>query len=122
MTYITLAATNVKAMVAFYTHALGAELEEVAAYDTKLFRGTLAGHGFIICPNEILRIDARRSRHQLKYRVADIKATYALALRAGGRSLSEIAEHAGAHGRVLTAALYDPDGNSLELEQLLDGD
>ncbi len=116
VTHITLVSINTHRMVAFYTAAFGADLKAFNAYGTKLFRGTMAGHGFTICPNEVVKIEANRSRHQLKYQVGDLKTTLGLALATGGALLSEMTQH----GDRLVAAIRDPDGNSIELEEILE--
>jgi predicted enzyme related to lactoylglutathione lyase len=110
-TQITLAATNIDAMVRFYTAVLGIELRPVDAYGTTLYRGALHGVSFVLCPNSLAGVQAEKSRHQFTYAVADLAATVAGAVAAGG-AVDEAAQ-----GNADSATLLDPDGNSIVFVQ-----
>jgi catechol 2,3-dioxygenase-like lactoylglutathione lyase family enzyme len=112
---MTLAATNVPAMVAFYDAVLDARLQPVTAYGTTLYRGAVAGVGLLLCPNEIAGVAAEQSRHQLRLRVPDLARAMERARASGGSLDGEVMEADG----VRQAAVRDPDGNTLELEQVL---
>ncbi len=83
-TQITLAATNIDAMVRFYAAVFGIELRPVDAYGTTLYRGALDGVSFVLCPNSLAGVQAENSRHQFTYAVADLAAIVARAVAAGG--------------------------------------
>jgi predicted enzyme related to lactoylglutathione lyase len=106
---ITLAAIDTPAMVRFYDAVFAADLQPVAAYGTTLYRGTLSGVAFVICPNDLADVDARQSRHQYTYTVPNLADTVALALAEGGT----IHQAARPDASPPTTILLDPDGNSI---------
>ncbi|MFC1959685.1 VOC family protein [Chloroflexota bacterium] len=112
---ITLAATDVPRMVAFYNAVFDANLEPFEAYDNMLYRGNLAGFTFIICPNEMLGIQADKNRQQFDFFVTDVDTAVAGALDTGGGFYGE--EGVSRWDGVKMASLRDPDGNSLVLRE-----
>ena len=61
LTQITLAATNLEAMAAFYNATFAADLRPIAAHDTTLYRGALHNVVFLLCPNSLAGLLLRRS-------------------------------------------------------------
>ena len=106
---LTLAAEDLVAMARFYNAVFAAGLEPVAAHDTTLYRGSLSGITFLLCPNTLAGVDARQSRHQYTYRVPDVAATVARAIAAGG--VVHQSPEPGAPNA--PAVVLDPDGNSI---------
>lgn len=107
-----IAATNTAAMVAFYRSVLGAVLQPSGPAGTPIYRGTLAGYPFFICPNEIAEVRAEQARHQLRFAVPDVRDTLARAEAAGGPI------HPASKPEDAVVAIVDPDGNSVEISQL----
>jgi predicted enzyme related to lactoylglutathione lyase len=111
---MTLAATSVEAMVAFYNAVLDAHFEVVELFPGATgYRGKLAGMDVLMCPNTVARVDARQNRQQFDFLVDDVRATVAAALAHGGKEISPIYEQNG----VLIGSVYDPDGNSMVFKQ-----
>lgn len=111
---ITIAAVNVGAMVGFYNALFGAALQPFEGLGTVLYRGQLAGFPFLLCPNEILGIEADKNRIQLSFTVRDLKSALQKATEFGGAQIQPISEQP---GRKL-CGIVDPDGNTIELEEL----
>ena len=110
---IVLAANDTDACARFYTALLGIELEAAPVGDLKFFDGRLGSLALRIFPASIAGIEAKDNRHQLGFRVADLRGTLARALAAGG-TMDEGWEVVPMQ-KGLTVALRDPDGNSIEL-------
>lgn len=111
LTDMTLVATDVPAMVAFYNAVFEAGLTPRAAFGATLYRGTLGGVGLQLCPNEVAGVVAEQNRHQLRFRVRNLDTMLARVRAAGGVLRGEISQEAGQR----LAAVVDPDGNTLEL-------
>lgn len=105
LTRITIAVTDMPAMVRFYDALFDVGFAPVTAYGTTLYRGTLAGVDVLLCPNDVARVDARQNRKQLTFTVDDLDALAVRAERAGGSIVNRSAEALG---------VSDPDGNTLE--------
>jgi predicted enzyme related to lactoylglutathione lyase len=113
LTDLTLAATDMAGMVAFYNALFKAELQPVRAYGTTLYRGRLGRLGLLLCPNEIAGVEAEQNRHQLRFRAAQFEQALAQAKAAGGTLRGEVMGEVGKR----LAAVVDPDGNTLELSE-----
>ena len=112
---ITIAAENVGAMVQFYNRLFDANLEPFEGFGTILYGGQLAGLAFLLCPNEILGIQADKNRVQLSFMVSDLAAAIAMAEANGGARIQPISEQPGRR----LCGIVDPDGNTIELEELI---
>jgi predicted enzyme related to lactoylglutathione lyase len=110
---MTVAVVRLPAMVDFYQSVFQAEFQPVEAYGAMMFRGRIAGLDVLLYPQELAGIHAEQNRFLLKFQVRDIHHTLDLALTNGGSLLNAPTENDGAK----TAAVRDPDGNSLEFEQ-----
>lgn len=104
---VTIAATHIDQMRRFYDAVFAANLEPFAAYGTTLYRGEVAGVALVLCPNDLLQIEAQKNRQQLRFAVDDVVAVVATAVAHGGRLIGEPTPDAG--------GIIDPDGNSIEL-------
>lgn len=111
---ITIAAVNVGAMVNFYNTVFDAALQPFEALGTILYRGQVAGFPFLLCPNEILGIDADKNRIQLSFTVRDLQDALALTVQGGGEQIQPVSEQPGR----LLCGIADPDGNTIEQEEL----
>jgi predicted enzyme related to lactoylglutathione lyase len=112
---VTLAVVRMSAMVDFYTSVFQTEFQPVEAYGAMLFRGNIAGLDMLLYPQELAGIHTDQNRFLLKFAVSDIKYTLNLALTNGGSLINAAVENEGKK----SAAVRDPDGNSIEFEQLI---
>lgn len=116
MDRITLAVERIPEMVMFYNAVFNARLVPIgSSADVPFHRGKLAGTELLFCPNSIAQVDARHNRHQLRFVVDDLEAIIAQVTAAGGVSCDDI--HANA--QMKSAAVEDPDGNTIEFIQYL---
>ena len=105
---IAFAITDMPSMVNFYNHVFKTDLQPVGeAGPLQFYRGTLAGVDVLFCPNEIAKVVAESTRHQLCLQVDDLQGTIDTALVHGGTQNSKIENG--------VAAICDPEGNSIEL-------
>jgi len=111
---ITIAAVNVGAMVGFYNALFNAGLQPFEGLGTILYRGQMAGFPFLLCPNEILGIEADKNRIQLSFTVRDLEAALEMTAAYGGAQIQPISEQPGRR----LCGIIDPDGNTIELEEL----
>ena len=107
---MTIAATDVEAMLKFYNAVFEAGFEPMP--NSPLYIGLLGGIEAILCPNSIAQVDARQSRIQLRLRVEDIDAVVEKAKANGGEVFQESANE-----NARFAAVRDPDGSSIEIIQ-----
>lgn len=112
---ITLAATHVEEMVTFYNAVLEANLKEIEPMPG-FYSGKLAGHGLIVCPNEVAEVVAEQNRQQFCFTVADIEKTFEAGKSNGGKAMTPDFEKSDSEIR---GWLIDPDGNTLEFVQVL---
>jgi predicted enzyme related to lactoylglutathione lyase len=110
---VTLAVVRMSAMVDFYTSVFQIEFQPVEAYGAMLFRGNIAGLDMLLYPQELAGIHTDQNRFLLKFAVSDIQHTLNLALTNGGSLINAAVENEGKK----SAAVRDPDGNSIEFEQ-----
>jgi len=111
LTDMTLVATDVPAMVAFYNSVFESDLKPWSAFGATLYRGTLGGVGLQLCPNEVAGVVAEQNRHQLRFQVPNLDAMLARVQAAGGALHGDLTQE----GNKRLAAVEDPDGNTLEL-------
>ena len=107
---VTIAVTNVAAMCQFYDAVFAAGLKPFAAYGMTLYRGRLAEVELVLCPNDLLQIEAQKNRQQLRFAVLDIDQVVATAVTHGGSLIGETTHD--------LAGIVDPDGNSIELVRM----
>jgi predicted enzyme related to lactoylglutathione lyase len=112
---VTLAVVRMSAMVDFYTSVFQIEFQPVEAYGAMLFRGNIAGLDMLLYPQELAGIHTDQNRFLLKFAVSDIQHTLNLALTNGGSLINAAVENEGKK----SAAVRDPDGNSIEFEQVI---
>ena len=101
---LSLAATDVQAMVRFYDTLFDAGLQPSEAFGTTFHRGALHGVAFVLAPNDLAGVEARQNRHQFVYAVTDLSAFLARVTEAGGT----VRDSTGT-----VATVLDPDGNTL---------
>ena len=106
---ITIAVTNINAMVTFYKTVFKCEFTENKVYGTTLFSGTLGDIKLLLCPNEIAGVKAEQNRQQFEFTVKDLDVLIHDAKTAGGTIKDEI--HTSGKERSVT--VVDPDGNTI---------
>ena len=111
LTKMTLATTRTVEMVRFYDALFETQFQAQEIQGATFYNGTLAGIPILICPNEVARVEAEQSRHQLAVRVADLKSLLGQVESAGGLIETPITES------MTEAILRDPDGNTIEVIQ-----
>ena len=108
---VTIAVGDMTSMAGFYGAVLGVELTPQERFGRTLLRGAAGGVEFLLCPKDLAGVEADVNTVQLRLVVADVDAAHAAGLARGGAELSSPQDVGGRR----SAALRDPDGNSLEL-------
>ncbi len=105
---IVFAITDMPKMVEFYNQVFDMNLQPVGEPKAlQFYSGTLAGIDVLFCPNEIAKVVAENTRHQLCLQVDDLQSTIDDAIAHGGTQTGAIENG--------IAAIWDPEGNSIEL-------
>ena len=103
-------------MARFYNAVFQAGLKEtVHIGDAQFYGGSIGALELTLCPNAIAGVEARQNRQQLRFEVDDIEAVMQRGLAVHGTEINPIDEYKGAK----VASLADPDGNTIELVQLI---
>jgi catechol 2,3-dioxygenase-like lactoylglutathione lyase family enzyme len=110
---MTIAASDVPAMVGFYSALLGIRFGEHALGGHTLHVARWAGVELLILPRHVAEVHARDNTIQLRFRVPNVATALRDGVLADGVALGEPEEIAG----LRMAAMRDPDGNTLELAQ-----
>ena len=105
---LDLAVVKMADMIRFYENVLGMEFDKADMKGVTLYNGMLGETALTFVPNEILGIEAQKSRHQLEIFVDDLKDCLAKVSENGG-TIGE--EYPGGE----QALVYDPDNNNLLL-------
>jgi len=113
---ITIAIENIKDTIEFYSGTFDLELTEIDCGDFKMYTGAINGIQLLFCPKSIAGVTATENTIQLRFVVANIESTIEQGINLGGTILNNIQDDNG----IRTAALRDPDGNSIEIVQKLE--
>jgi catechol 2,3-dioxygenase-like lactoylglutathione lyase family enzyme len=113
MTTLAFRVKNMNAMTAFYREAFGAKFRPVNTGGLASQFGEAVGLTFKFVPIRDAADFTGFPVHQPGFRVADVTAVIALAVKHGGRQEGEIIRE----GNAVQAAVRDPDGNTIELYQ-----
>jgi catechol 2,3-dioxygenase-like lactoylglutathione lyase family enzyme len=108
---VAMRVANMKAMLDFYSQALGVKFHEVETYGIVSQFGEINGITLKFVP---IRDEADFENypvHQLGFVVPDVEAVIALARQHGGREEGKVIHTEGK----TQAAVRDPDGNTIEL-------
>jgi len=108
---MTLATTRTVEMVRFYDTLFDTQIQAKEIQGVTFYNGTLAGVPVLICPNEIARVDAKQSRHQLAIQVGDLKSLLQNIESTGGSIETPMTES------MTMAIVRNPDGNTIEVIQ-----
>ena len=107
---LDLAVINMDAMVNFYENVLGINFDKIDMNGVILYSGKMGETALNLVPNEIVGVEAQKSRHQLEVLVTDLKDALARTVEFKG-TIGE--EYPGGK----QALVYDPDDNNLVLIQ-----
>lgn len=110
---ITLACTDIQKMINFYSSVFNSEFIEHQFPRFKMFSAKIEEINFLFCPNEIAGVEAKQNRHQFDYECEDIKSIMKIALENDGEIHSDLQENTDE----LFAAIFDPDGNTINFIQ-----
>jgi predicted enzyme related to lactoylglutathione lyase len=113
---ITLAVTNMKKMLDFYSKVFNITFEEKKMYNSKLYFANCCDVKLIFCPAQLAQNTAEQNRHQLEFEVSDLASTIATIKESGGQLMGEIIKSDDA----LNVGIYDPDGNSILFRQSIE--
>ncbi len=113
ITGMTIAINNMSSMVNFYKHVFQANFEELAMFETTLYKTTIGGLEILFCPAELAQNTATQNRHQLNIEVENLETSLTLASNNGGEKVGEQQND----GKSLRIGIKDPDNNTLELIQ-----
>lgn len=113
ITTVALRVHHLDAMVAFYTEAFGASFREVDTFGIKSRFGDVGGITLKLVPIRESSDFVDFPTHQIGVEVEDVASVIALAEKHGGRQEGDTVT---IEGRV-SAAVRDPDGNTIELYQ-----
>ncbi len=112
---LTIAVENMDAMVNFYNKVFEADLQCIKKYGVELYTGKWCGIEILLCPAQLAGINVNRNRQQFDIIVGDVKAMIENTVICGGKLLSEPQTI----DNQLAASIYDPDGNSIVLKEML---
>ncbi len=110
---LTVAVTNMKAMVSFYEQVFEMEFQPVSQYQNTLYQGIWGGLSMLFCPAELAKNTATQNRHQFNIEVNDLMAFVTKVKDHGGTLMGDVTDQQ----NVLSVGIYDPDGNSLVVSQ-----
>ena len=111
---ITIAVDNIESIVDFYSNTFNLDLNEIDLGEFSMYVGNINDIQVLFCPKSIAGITAVENTIQIRLVVEKIEETIDKAIRSGGGKLGDIQISDG----VKTAAIIDPDGNSIELIQM----
>lgn len=111
VTQLTIAVTDITAMVRFYSAVLNITFKPFSFGDWNLFTANLNNVKMVLCPNELACVNASQSRIQLECQVPDIKEALEHAKHSGGTIKQDVQEDQDK----LYASVIDPDGNTVVL-------
>ena len=116
ITAITISTFNIEKMVHFYKSVFNVKFEDDNIINgLTIYKSVFGGITLYFCPNEIAKVKAKQNRHQLKFKVNDLRKT----LKDVDKMDCEIINGMIKTHNTLIAAIADPDGNSIELVQYL---
>ena len=111
-TQLTLAASNIEQMAAFYNAVLFTNFRKVKHGEHTFYEGFLVNIPLLLCSNAIAGVVAEQSRLQFHVCVPDLTRALEKTVQHGGTIVAPPTE-----GGIKAAIVNDPDGNSLELIQ-----
>ena len=113
---ITIAVTNMDAMVKFYENVFGLKLQSFDAYGSTLYSGKMGDFVLMLCPKEVAGVTAEQTRHQFDYVIADADAVVKAVKEWGGELMNDVQVSESSK----IASIRDPDGNTMVFIQSLE--
>ena len=111
---LTIAVTNMRPMLQFYSRVFGIEFKEQELFGATLYAGEWGELQLLFCPAAIAQNTAQQNRHQFDLLVADLDQLIETAIAAGGQLMGPVTEDE--HAK--SVGIYDPDRNSMVFKQL----
>lgn len=111
---MTVAVTNMKPMLEFYTGVFEMKFEPIELYGSTLYSSRLDALKVLFCPAEVASNTAKQNRHQFDIIVQDLDNLMERALQFGGSLLGEVVEDDASK----SVGIYDPDGNSILFKEM----
>lgn len=111
---MTIAITNMDAMLAFYTAVFDLEFTPLDMYGSKLFSTTWGGLKLLFCPAHIAQNTASQNRHQFDLIVPDLEEIIRRSTLHGGVVMGAINEDLASK----SVGIYDPDMNSIAFKEM----
>lgn len=108
---ITLAATDMNAMLTFYKGVFNVDFEEVEVDGYTLYQGRWLDNSLLICPAEFAGNHSEQTRHQLDITVPDLDDVIEKVKNYGGEIIDEVTLSENKR----SIGIYDPDKNSMIL-------
>lgn len=113
ITGLTIATTNMKAMLQFYTHVFNITFTQQTMNNFTLHQGVWQNLTLLLCPTELAKNTAKENKHQFNIEVSDLKLFIDRVQQFSGKILGEITEDRSG----LSVAILDPDNNSIVLKE-----
>ena len=110
---LTMAVTNMDEMVQFYSNVFSISFDKREVYGTVLYSGQWGNLRLLMCPAELAQVHVDRNRQQFDMVVEDIEEIMSICLANGGKELNAVQDQE----EVITASIFDPDGNSIVFKQ-----
>ncbi|MEZ5058399.1 MAG: VOC family protein [Saprospiraceae bacterium] len=114
ITGLTIAVTNMEAMLAFYSSVFDIKFQAKEMYGSTLYSGRWGQLEVLFCPAEIAQNTATQNRHQFDIIVSDLEKTIQNGLKNGGELMGDIQ----IEGKTRSVGIYDPDRNSMTFKQI----
>lgn len=106
---LTMAITNMEAMLDFYMHVFNMTFIEKKMNENHLYSTVWSGLDLLFCPAYLAGIKATQNRHQMDIIVENINKVIDKAIEFGGKMMGEVVEDENSK----SVGIYDPDGNSI---------
>ncbi|WP_436517563.1 VOC family protein [Ekhidna sp. To15] len=113
---MTLAVTEMKQMVEFYTCLFDVEFDEVEMFGAKLYKCNFENLQILFCPASLAQNTAIQNRHQLDFEVSSLDSLIDQLMTLGGETMGEKQRE----GSFIQVGMKDPDNNSIVLKQHLE--
>ncbi|WP_394749250.1 VOC family protein [Spongiimicrobium salis] len=114
ITGMTIAIVQMEAMLKFYTAVFDLHFTPSQMMGHTLYHGKWGALSLQFCPAELAGNSATQNKHQLDVLVEDIHSCIQKVTENQGSCMAEISED----DKAYRVGIYDPDGNSLVLQQL----
>ncbi len=108
---ITMAVGDMAAVKQFYADVFNLSFTSLQLAGRELFSARLGAMELLLCPKDLIGIEANVNTVQLRFVVDDVQGAFERGVKHGVVVINDVSLHEGRSH----ASLRDPDGNSLEL-------